>query len=243
MAALPVSRTDDDLAPASVTTNSTSFNTSGPSALSVMLERNSRPSSGSTSRVESPRGALRELATDREAIKVEGPSEGRSSPARSYEDGFAEKDGEGGPDISGSSDQGRQGSSISTTEINTRDDSPDIITPQLFKSPIPTPASGSIPASPNPTERTPLISIRKPTGEEVSYTKGPTPVESGVQESSANFLQHARTSLVETLKSVKKASAKDAVDVVVMQPLQAIPAVILGLLLNVLDGVSYGMIL
>ncbi|WVW83707.1 hypothetical protein I302_105728 [Kwoniella bestiolae CBS 10118] len=43
--------------------------------------------------------------------------------------------------------------------------------------------------------------------------------------------------------SLSKVSAKDVAKGVVVEPIKAIPSVVLGLLLNVLDGVSYGMIL
>ncbi len=45
------------------------------------------------------------------------------------------------------------------------------------------------------------------------------------------------------MKSMRKITAADVVRECVQEPIKALPAVILGLLLNVLDGVSYGMIL
>jgi SulP family sulfate permease len=40
---------------------------------------------------------------------------------------------------------------------------------------------------------------------------------------------------------MKKVTARDVVRECVQEPIKTIPSVILGLLLNVLDGVSYGM--
>ncbi len=203
----------------------------------MMLERNSRPSSASNSRMASPHRAHGELG---EGLQNEGPSQGRDSPAGSNK-GFTEKDDEGVLAVSHSKEQIGEGSDSTTSDTRSLDDSLEIRTENRIKSPLPTPSRAHSPAPlSNPTERTPLIAIRKPTGD-VSYTKDP--VEERGEESKPNFAQHARTDLFETLNSIKKASAKDVIDAVVMQPLHAIPAVILGLLLNVLDGVSYGMIL
>lgn len=72
-----------------------------------------------------------------------------------------------------------------------------------------------------PSERTPLIN----NGKNASWTQR-TVVD----------IQAARNSL-------SKYSAKDMAKMCLEEPVKALPAVILGLLLNILDGVSYGMIL
>lgn len=49
--------------------------------------------------------------------------------------------------------------------------------------------------------------------------------------------------LAELKQRASKITARDVVDGVIVEPVKTLPATILGLLLNVLDGVSYGMIL
>lgn len=73
----------------------------------------------------------------------------------------------------------------------------------------------------SPTERTPLLSRHD---------------KHGWNAQRSFNLSAARSRL-------EKITPGDVVDACVYQPLRAVPAVILGLLLNVLDGVSYGMIL
>jgi SulP family sulfate permease len=50
------------------------------------------------------------------------------------------------------------------------------------------------------------------------------------------------SSAKEAVNVVRKSTWKDVGRAVVLEPLSNIPAVVLGLMLNVLDGVSYGMI-
>jgi hypothetical protein len=94
-------------------------------------------------------------------------------------------------------------------------------------------------------ERTPLIAITKP-GSETPHSYEATSssvLEGGRKETKANIVQRARDGVVETFGCIRKATVRDVLDALVKQPVITLPAVILGLLLNVLDGVSYGMIL
>ncbi|KLT44231.1 hypothetical protein CC85DRAFT_283747 [Cutaneotrichosporon oleaginosum] len=58
-----------------------------------------------------------------------------------------------------------------------------------------------------------------------------------------NWAQRTATDLRAARSSLSKYSPKELATIAVREPVKALPAVVLGLLLNVLDGVSYGMIL
>ncbi len=94
-----------------------------------------------------------------------------------------------------------------------------------------------------PSEEEPLLATTPESAKTQSYsTKGPpTPFEP--RRGDGGLLRRARQATQDSVTAVKKATWHDVVDVLIKQPAQAVPAVILGLLLNVLDGVSYGMIL
>ncbi|GMK57284.1 hypothetical protein CspeluHIS016_0401180 [Cutaneotrichosporon spelunceum] len=63
------------------------------------------------------------------------------------------------------------------------------------------------------------------------------------KKNKGNWAQRAANDLREARTSLSKYSNKELVTMAVREPVKALPAVVLGLLLNVLDGVSYGMIL
>jgi hypothetical protein len=56
-------------------------------------------------------------------------------------------------------------------------------------------------------------------------------------------LQQTRENVQSALVSLRKATLKDVAREVVVEPVKLLPATVLGCLLNVLDGVSYGMIM
>lgn len=73
-----------------------------------------------------------------------------------------------------------------------------------------------------PSERTPLL---------------------GSDAKTASWASRTLVDVQAARNSLSKYTAKDMVKMCVEEPVKALPAVVLGLLLNVLDGVSYGMIL
>jgi hypothetical protein len=180
------------------------------------------------------------------------------------EDFSVEKDGEGGPEEIAKDTVGAVGSatvsagsgssvgevtpkafkvksitSSSSTVTSRDDDSPSASPPRPANLPKPLETESLI------NERTPLIAITKP-GSETPHSYEATSssvLEGGRKETKANIVQRARDGVVETFGCIRKATIRDVLDALVKQPVITLPAVILGLLLNVLDGVSYGMIL
>jgi hypothetical protein len=74
--------------------------------------------------------------------------------------------------------------------------------------------------------------------DETESTEAETPTHGRVQ----GLVHSVKSSTQEAIGVVRKSTWKDVGRAVVLDPLSNIPAVILGLMLNVLDGVSYGMI-
>lgn len=89
-------------------------------------------------------------------------------------------------------------------------------------------------------ERTPLIG-RASEGSSLEEGKISRPV--GVSSSEGGKWARIKGSVDDAISRTRKATWQDVVRGVIVAPAQNVPAVILGSLLNVLDGVSYGMIL
>lgn len=88
------------------------------------------------------------------------------------------------------------------------------------------------------TERTSLL------GRAHSQTwYGQDPAEAGVNHERAGWWSRLGEQVRETKRKAGKVTARQALTAGVVEPVKLLPAVILGSLLNVLDGVSYGMIL
>lgn len=101
-------------------------------------------------------------------------------------------------------------------------------------------------------ERTPLLSTIRETpavgqGSKKPDSQGyeqaePRQDRTGLLSGIASLRQDMSAAVNNAASSARKASVKDIFQAVVVAPAECIPAVVLGLLLNVLDGVSYGMI-
>lgn len=91
-----------------------------------------------------------------------------------------------------------------------------------------------------PTERTPLLSSTESTHLQGAHTHAkPRPADPAPPHARHLALRHVRAAYL----SLRKTTWRDAAQQVFVEPVKLLPATILGCLLNVLDGVSYGMIM
>lgn len=108
--------------------------------------------------------------------------------------------------------------------------------------PSPSPASSPGTSDGPPTERTPLLSTTSET-HHLQGTHDAKPRSAHPVAQKHHAFGNARESIRAAVGSVRKATWKDVGQQVFVEPVKLLPATVLGCLLNVLDGVSYGMIM
>lgn len=113
--------------------------------------------------------------------------------------------------------------------------------PQSPELPLAPPSPGPRKVSVDVDERTPLLGIG--TSERSSLEEGKVRKLAGSPVPQGARWDQAKSKVSDAIASVRKSTWQDVLRATVIEPASNVPAVILGSLLNVLDGVSYGMIL
>lgn len=94
------------------------------------------------------------------------------------------------------------------------------------------------------TERTPLLSAISETHHlQGTHSHGKPHLSPDAQQKRHPAFHSARENVHSAYLSLRKATWRDVGQQVFVEPVKLLPATILGCLLNVLDGVSYGMIM
>lgn len=211
---------------------------SGPSGLSVMMGRNSRPASADSSKNSSPVNGTHLPSSSSNGGSTSGTNSHLSTVAE-------ERRSAGGSPTTSEPSTGEatpaplknltaRSSSTKLDDLN--DDNEEEEQVKKTKEQVAPVIEICLP-SPNISERTPLLSHHSNTPSRLRSSPSHSPVRT------PTFLQKTRNQLVDLGRNARKTTWRDVLDYGVLEPLSNIPAVILGLLLNVLDGVSYGMIM
>lgn len=199
-----------------------------PSGLSVLMAQQGRP--------------LAQAATPES--KLNGSSTASSATVGQSASGL---DGSPGDESSGSDTVGQPTPQASSSPVTTRRDTLQTPSKSDLEAQLASPNLG--PPSSSYTERSPLLRSRKQQPQQStqlpSYTSFPASLPSHHREEpviAESRLAAARRNATDLVSKTARSLRKQSPVELIVAPVKTLPAVILGILMNLLDGVSYGMV-